>query len=255
MLRKHRKKSKDKEKENKKTKQSKTEVNDGRLITFVIMGARNIGKTALVCRFTEQSFSPSYEPTVEDCYFKQIHNNTKYTSLNIRIIDTSGYYHFPAMQRLNIRHADVILLAYGVQDAPSVSRAVELYRTARDLLHDKPFTPIILVGTKIDLTKDTCNYENPMITELLQNNEDEFCRNIITSARLDLNVTDAFEAGLELLCLGCKRHAQMMHAFTAAKVHSITHFLQTAKHKMSLTQASLAAEEDEQKQQRARDLR
>lgn len=229
-------------------KQSKSEVNDGRLITFVIMGARNIGKTALICRFTEQSFSPSYEPTVEDCYFKQIHNNTKYTSLNIRIIDTSGHYHFPAMQRLNIRQADVVLLAYGVQDTPSVSRAVELYRTSRDLLHDKPFTPIILVGTKIDLTRDTCNYEHPMITELLQNNEDEFCRNIITSARLNLNVTDVFEAGLELLCLGCKRHAQMMHAFTEAKVRSITHFLQTTKQKKSLSQASLVTEEDERKQ-------
>ena len=35
---------------------------------LVILGAGGVGKTSLVLQFLQGFFSPSYKPTVEDCY-------------------------------------------------------------------------------------------------------------------------------------------------------------------------------------------
>ena len=174
-------------------------INNGKLTTFVIMGEKCTGKTSLISRFILGSFSHSYTPTVEECYFKQLHDRTSEEYVNIRVIDTSGYYHFPAMQRLNIANADVLLLAYEVSNVVSMKRAIQLFSMAKEVLRNRRTLPVVIIGTKIDEHKDTNNYQNETMQEFLSLNSDTYCRHILTSARLDINVTDAFQLGCVML--------------------------------------------------------
>ena len=211
----------------------------GKLITFVVLGDKQVGKTALVSRFTGNFFSPNYAPTVEDCYFKNYHDKVQETTYNLRIIDTSGYYHFPAMQRLNIIHADIILLVYEVRNVRSMKRVNQLYSVVQDeLKKGRSNTPIVCVGTKIDKTKDTDNYEDKIMQEFISQNSNVLFRHILTSARLDINVTDAFRLGLEMMGKNKTRHLPSTERrptfqdVVRAKLHdlSVPHSPSTLRH-------------------------
>jgi len=192
------KKSQERSKENG-NKQCTVNLNQEKLTTFVVLGDKQVGKTSLASRFTQNFFSPYYAPTVEDCYFKNYYDQSQETTHNLRIIDTSGYYHFPAMQRLNIVHADVILLVYEVRNVRSMKRLAQLYSVVREELEDCTTTPVICVGTKIDKTKDTDNYQDEAMQEFFRCNSNELFSHILTSARLDINVTDVFQQGLDMM--------------------------------------------------------
>ena len=181
------------------SRQCTVNLNQEKLTTFVVLGDKQVGKTSLASRFTENFFSPNYAPTVEDCYFKNYYDRSQETTHNLRIIDTSGYYHFPAMQRLNIVHADIILLVYEVRNVQSMKRLGQLYTVVREELKDRTTTPIICVGTKIDKTKDTDNYQDGAMEEFFRCNSDELFSHILTSARLNINVTDVFQRGLDMM--------------------------------------------------------
>ena len=201
MLRKKKEKGEEQEslKKPKGKQKYQANLNDGKLITFVILGDKHVGKTALISRYVLGSFSPSYSPTVEECYFKLHYDKNRETNFNLRIIDTSGYYHFPAMQRLNMVHADVILLAYEVRNLPSMKRLIQLYSTAKEELKGHEPTPIICVGSKIDKNKDINNYYDEAIEEFIRLNKSACLRHILTSAKLDINVTDIFQLGIDML--------------------------------------------------------
>ena len=177
----------------------KAEAKHDNLITFVILGAKHVGKTALVRRFIHRSFLLTYEPTIEDCYFRTFYNKYSGTFSNIRVIDTSGYYHFPAMQRLDMSKANVLLLVYEVRNVQSMQRAIDLYKTAMDVLEGRPPVPVVFIGTKIDTEKDTDNYKAEMIEKFINENVSAYCRHLLTSARLDINVDEIFDIALLLL--------------------------------------------------------
>ena len=193
----------------------KISVTDGKLITFVVLGDRKVGKTSLISRFIDKFFSPNYVPTVEDCYFKNYHDKTQETTYNLRLIDTSGHYHFPAMQRLNIAHADVILLVYEVRNVRSMKRVIQLHSVVKEELTDCATTPVICVGNKIDKTRDTDNYEDEIMQKFLHRNSSALFRHILTSAKLDINVTDIFQLGLDMIQQHNMRQLQRGSASTS----------------------------------------
>ena len=217
----------------------------GKLITFVVLGDKQVGKTALTSRFTKDFFSPNYAPTVEDCYFKNYYDKIQETTYNLRIIDTSGYYHFPAMQRLNIMHADAILLVYEVRNLRSMERVIKLHSVVQEELKGRENTPIVCVGTKIDKTKDTDNYQDNIMQKFISRNSNVLFRHILTSARLDINVTDAFRSGLDMMEQYKMRHLPSIDCrpsfqdIIRAKMHelSVPHSSPTLRHQQEEEEA------------------
>lgn len=45
---------------------------------LVVLGAGGVGKTSLVLQFLQGFFSPTYKPTVEDCYSHTLQLPSKY---------------------------------------------------------------------------------------------------------------------------------------------------------------------------------
>ena len=67
--------------------------------SLVVFGDKFVGKTSLIKRFLDKSFTHEYNPTIDDVYEKIIPGELNET---FRIYDTAGSIEFPAMNRLTI---------------------------------------------------------------------------------------------------------------------------------------------------------
>ncbi len=62
---------------------------------IVLLGEGGVGKTALAMQFCLNHFTDSYDPTIEDCFRKQVVIDQK--SDLLEILDTAGQEEFVAL--------------------------------------------------------------------------------------------------------------------------------------------------------------
>ena len=161
---------------------------------IVMIGSARSGKTSLIHRFLNNSFTDQHKPTVEGLYDRDC--TYRGYNLNLDIVDTSEVFQFPDMRDLHIKTADVIMLVYEIENMKSVRATKKLYGIIRELREDK--MPIILVGTKMDLKGGSLpdNFqESEEIVEILH--EIQGAKHILTSAKYNMHVRDAFEYGFD----------------------------------------------------------
>ena len=167
-----------------------TKGRETRVFRVSVFGAARVGKTALVRRFFHGTYVHKYRPTIEECYSKQIMCGT--TRVTFVVIDTSGTYNFPAMRDLNILEADKIMLVYEFGDLESFEEVKRLYNLVKNLRNDYTDIPITIVGNKIDLKPDTQGYVDDNVEDFLLQTQNPKCRHAVTSAKLNLNINEAF---------------------------------------------------------------
>lgn len=96
---------------------------------IVVLGGSKVGKTAIVQQFLYGSFPDVYSATVDEVHRTEFEVKGMGT-LTLDILDTSGSYEFPAMQRLAISKADAFILVHSIDDPNSF----EEIRRLRDLI-------------------------------------------------------------------------------------------------------------------------
>eukprot|EP00039_Didymoeca_costata_P011031 m.151275 g.151275 ORF g.151275 m.151275 type:complete len:181 (-) comp15037_c1_seq4:117-659(-) len=116
-----------------------------------MLGSGSVGKSALAIQFTENRFVESYDPTVEDCYRKEIDVSSKEKGI-IEIIDTAGTEQFTSMVELYIRNCQGFILVYDVTKKSSFDNLEALkdlvLKTKKCTAKNAP--PMVVVGNKID---------------------------------------------------------------------------------------------------------
>lgn len=116
---------------------------------IVVVGEDGCGKSSLVSRFLTNSFPEGIHPSVEDSYRKQIHVGTETCLLDI--LDTAGNESSPVRdQYLLTSHGFVFVFSLGSRH--SFERVYSLYKKILTL-RDVTSVPMVLVGTKSDLTE------------------------------------------------------------------------------------------------------
>lgn len=161
---------------------------------LVILGSTKCGKTAFLKRYLDDTYMNEYTPTVEDCYNRDI--EYKGFTLNLDIIDMCELYMFPAMRDLHLRSANIIMILYEMENERSIKEAADAYELVQKFQIDRP--SIILVGTKLDLHgkfKSSESYPLESKYSSILSNLDE--QHFITSAKKNINVREAFEAGFD----------------------------------------------------------
>jgi len=115
---------------------------------IVVLGSGGVGKSALVIRYVTQNFVDEYDPTIEDCYKKNVLIDGN--SSTLEIVDTAGQEGFGTLVDQWILRGSAFLLAYSITSKQSFN--------ALEKLHDQIITvketddvSIALVGTKCDL--------------------------------------------------------------------------------------------------------
>ncbi|KAN0009088.1 hypothetical protein ACTFIU_008980 [Dictyostelium citrinum] len=116
-----------------------------------VVGEGGIGKTSMLLSYTTNSISNEYQPTVFDNYSTLLMHNKK--PYNLSLWDSAGQEEFSKLRRLSYPQTDVFLLCFSVINPSSFSNILDSW--VDELNEHCPNTPIVLVGTQMDLKSNS----------------------------------------------------------------------------------------------------
>ncbi|XP_035287849.1 ras-like protein family member 11A-like [Anguilla anguilla] len=127
-------------------------------VKIVVLGARNVGKTALIVRFLTRRFIGDYEANTGALYSRRISLDGEQVFLQVQDTpcvslqdDAEG---LQCQEQINrsIYWADGYALVFSVMDPGSFRTVFPLYQHVRHI-HPRGSIPLIVVGNKSDLPR------------------------------------------------------------------------------------------------------
>ena len=119
-------------------------------IKCVVVGDETAGKTSLILRYTTNAPPGVHIPTIFDNYEARILVDEK--PMRLELWDTAGEEYYDELRPLSYPKTDVFLICFSIS-CPSSFQNVRA-KWYPEVKHHSPGTPIILVGTKVDLRDD-----------------------------------------------------------------------------------------------------
>jgi len=135
----------------------------GQDIKLMVVGDGSVGKTCLLISYTTNSFPGEYVPTVFDNY--NANAIVEGNPVNLGLWDTAGSEEYDTLRPLSYPGTDVFLICFSLFSPESYESVIKKWHP--EITEHAPDTPIILVGTKLDLRTKT-----EAIQSLKENNQE-----------------------------------------------------------------------------------
>ncbi|XP_037620736.1 rho-related GTP-binding protein RhoH [Sebastes umbrosus] len=113
----------------------------------VLVGDSAVGKTALLVRFTSETFPDSYKPTVFENTGVEVYMDGVQISLGLW--DTAGNDNFKQIRPRSYQQADVVLICYSVANPNSLANVQ--HKWIAEVRENLPKVPVLVVATQTDL--------------------------------------------------------------------------------------------------------
>ena len=157
---------------------------------IVMIGSSRVGKSVLMLKFADASFTSSFISTIGvDFRFRNLEVDGY--KMKLQIWDTSGQERFRTITSAYYRGADAIMMLYDITDRKSFE-CIEEWKKEVDRFASTKNVVMMLVGTKLDATVDAHNRVSA--------DEAQVCCDALniphfieTSAKTGHNVHQAFE--------------------------------------------------------------
>ncbi|CEQ42060.1 SPOSA6832_03853 [Sporobolomyces salmonicolor] len=124
----------------------------------VVLGGGGVGKSALTVRFVHALFVEKYDPTIEDSYRRTLMVDG--ITVALEVLDTAGTEQFMSLHHMYIKSGDGFLLVFSLTSLESVSELHSLREQIQRIKEASNYSgkpqkvPIVLVGSKLDLTQE-----------------------------------------------------------------------------------------------------
>lgn len=167
-------------------------------LKVAVVGDAGVGKTSLVHRFSDNTYTDQYKSTV-GVDFKQRYittnkdDGTNQSSVRVNIWDTAGQERFRSIVNSYYRDVDAVIVVYdstNPQSFRSINRWIRDIR--KNVNTDGIDIPIIISGAKSDLTRSD-EIDEHSITELILSDKWFDNTAFMTSALQNINVFTLFE--------------------------------------------------------------
>lgn len=120
-------------------------------IKVVVVGDGSVGKTSLLCRYSNNYFpEEDFLPTIFDNFTTS--TTYKNQTFNVSLYDTAGTEDYDRLRPLSYIGADIFLLCVDLVNAHSLENGAKKW--LEELNKHAPGVPIVLCGTKMDLRID-----------------------------------------------------------------------------------------------------
>ena len=169
-----------------------TEENYDYIFKVLLLGNSDVGKSSLLLRFVDKTWTDSFVPTIGvDFKVKTMEIGDK--TVKMQIWDTAGQERFRNVVASYFRGSNGILLIYDVTNRDSFKNLDNWLEVIENNASDNVLK--ILIGNKVDLVDDR---------EIKKEEGQQFANRynmqfIETSAKLDTNVSEAFETLAKLM--------------------------------------------------------
>ncbi|UJR20889.1 hypothetical protein I4U23_023998 [Adineta vaga] len=153
---------------------------------LVVLGSGGVGKSALTVQFVQGIFVGKYDPTIEDCYSKEVEVDG--VNCMLEILDTAGTEQFTAMRDLYMKNGQGFVLVYSIISQATFNDLVDIkdqIMRVKDIGSD---IPLVLVGNKCDLEDERAvgKHQGESLARSFG------CTFLETSAKLEVNVNEIF---------------------------------------------------------------
>eukprot|EP00938_MAST-03A_sp_MAST-3A-sp1_P000333 g333.t1 len=125
-------------------------------VKIVAVGDGAVGKTSMLISYTSGVFPKDYVPTIFDNYVANV--MVEGTPISLGLWDTAGQEEYDRLRPLSYPSTDCFLVAYSVDSKTSLKNVESTW--VPELRRFCPDTPILLVGTKLDMRENHYKYAN-----------------------------------------------------------------------------------------------
>ena len=167
-------------------------MSDTLTFKFIVGGASGAGKTALLKRLTENTFSEDFQQTV-GAEFIKMSTEVEGRNVEFRIWDLAGQERFYSIAKAYMRETVGVVLVFDITERATYDEITKWLGDARALCD--PSAAMMLVGNKSDLSDKRAVSQS----EAEQFAHDHNLSYIETSALNGTNVREAFMHALDRL--------------------------------------------------------
>ena len=140
-------------------------MTEEKAVKVILLGPSLVGKSSIVGYIMSHSFEQDRKPTIGVSFFNHFVKLANNETIRLQIWDTAGDERYRAVAPIYYRDANVVLLAYAMNDRETFSQVQSWYNEINQQMEIKPL--IFIVENKKDLI-DECAVSEEDKAQLFQ---------------------------------------------------------------------------------------